>query len=63
MLRYWQLGYIDPGTTSTIFSILAPLFAMLLAFLVFLIRPFVRLFNFVINRFRGSSKQDGKSKP
>lgn len=44
-------GYIDPGTTSAIFGILAPLFSMLLVFLAFLIRPFRRFFRFVIDKF------------
>ncbi len=36
-------GYIDPGTTGSIFGMLAPFIAIFLAFLGFLIRP-VRVF-------------------
>lgn len=45
-------GYIDPGTTSSIFSILAPLFSMLIVFLGFFFRPVKRFFIFLINAIR-----------
>lgn len=50
-------GYIDPGTTSAIFGILAPLLSTLLIILAFLIRPFRRFFRFVIDKFRGTSQK------
>ena len=67
MSKYWELkiplllllllcsnkayGYIDPGTVSPIFGIIAPLLSMLLVFLAFLIRPFRRFFRSVIDKF------------
>ncbi|MBI5183613.1 MAG: hypothetical protein HY999_04555 [Nitrospinae bacterium] len=45
-------GYIDPGTTSSIFAILAPLFSMIILFLGFLFRPIKRFFILLINTFR-----------
>lgn len=50
-------GYIDPGTTSAIFGILAPLLSILLIILAFLIRPFRRFLRFVIDKFRGTSQK------
>jgi hypothetical protein len=47
-------AYIDPGTTGSIFAILAPFIAILLAFLGFLIRPFRRFFVSIIARLRGN---------
>ena len=37
-------GYIDPGTTSGIFSVLAPILSILALVFGFLIRPIKRLF-------------------
>ena len=45
-------GYIDPGTTSSIFAILAPLFSMLIVFLGFFFRPVKKFFMFLINTFK-----------
>jgi hypothetical protein len=56
LFSYKSYGYIDPGTTSAIFGILAPLLSILLIILGFLIRPFRRFFRFVIDKFRGSTK-------
>lgn len=46
-------AYIDPGTTSSVFAMLAPLLSMFLVFLGFLFRPFKRVFRFLIDKFRG----------
>ena len=51
-------GYIDPGTTSALFGILAPLISILLVVLGFLIWPFRRLFRSVISRFSGSQEPE-----
>lgn len=48
-------GYIDPGTTSAIYGVLAPLLSMLLVFLAFLTRPIRKFFKFLISKFRGNS--------
>jgi len=56
LFSYNSYGYIDPGTTSAIFGILAPLLSMLLIILGFLIQPFRKFFRFVIDKFRGSAK-------
>jgi hypothetical protein len=47
-------AYIDPGTTGSIFAILAPFIALLLAFLGFLFRPFRRFFTSIIAKMRGN---------
>ena len=46
-------AYIDPGTTGSIFAILAPFIAIFLAFLGFLIRPFRRFFISIVAKLRG----------
>ena len=48
-------AYIDPGTTSSIFAMLAPFVVLILAFLGFLIRPFRRFFSSLFTKLRGSS--------
>ena len=45
-------AYIDPGTTGSIFAMLAPFFAIVLAFLGFLIRPFRMFFVSLFAKFR-----------
>lgn len=52
----WADAYLDPPTGFSIFSILAPLFATVLVFLGFLIRPFVRIFKILIKRLRKNEK-------
>lgn len=52
---YPVYAYIDPGTTGSIFAMLAPFIAILLAFLGFLIRPFRMFFISLFYRLRGSS--------
>jgi len=47
-------AYIDPGTTGSIFAMLAPFIAIFLAFLGFLIRPFKRFFASMVARLQGS---------
>ncbi len=47
-------AYIDPGTTGSIFAMLAPFIAIFLAFLGFLIRPFRRFFSSIVARLRGN---------
>ena len=49
-------AYIDPGTTGSIFAMLAPFIAIFLAFLGFLIRPFRMFFISLFAKFRGSPK-------
>ncbi len=45
-------AYIDPGTTGSIFAMLAPFIAIFLALLGFLIRPFRRFFASMFTRLR-----------
>lgn len=47
-------AYIDPGTTGSIFGMVAPFIAIALAILGFMIRPFRVFFANLINRFRGN---------
>jgi len=47
-------AYIDPGTTGSIFAMLAPFFAIFLAFLGFLIRPFRMFFVSLFAKLRGN---------
>jgi hypothetical protein len=49
-------AYMDPGTTGSIFVILAPFIAIFLAFVGFLIRPFRRLFASIVARVRGGRR-------
>jgi len=46
-------AYMDPGVTMPIFAILAPIFAMALAALAFMVRPFRRFIMSGINKLRG----------
>jgi hypothetical protein len=46
-------AYIDPGTTGSIFAIIAPFIVILLAFLGFLFRPFRRFFISIVAKLRG----------
>ena len=46
-------AYIDPGTTGSIFAMLAPFIAIFLAFLGFLIRPIRVFFISIFTRLRG----------
>jgi hypothetical protein len=47
-------GYIDPGTTGSIFAMLAPFIAIFLAFLGFLIRPIRVFFISMFAKLRGN---------
>lgn len=47
-------AYIDPGTTGSIFAVLAPFIAILLGFLGFLVRPFRRFFACLVAKLRGN---------
>ena len=49
-------AYIDPGTTGSIFAILAPFIVLILAFLGFLIRPFRRFFASIVAKLHGDSR-------
>ena len=51
-------AYMDPGTTGSIFVILAPFIAIFLAFVGFLIRPFRRLFASIVARVRGTPRAE-----
>jgi len=56
-------AYIDPGTTGSIFAMLAPFIAIFLAFLGFMIRPFRRFFASIITKLRrGSTAESLTSK-
>jgi len=59
-------AYIDPGTTGSIFAMLAPFIAIFLAFLAFLIRPFRVFFISLFARLRGklgTESQASEEKP
>lgn len=59
-------AYMDPGTTGSIFAMLAPFFAIFLTFLGFLIRPFRRFFASIPTKLRGGTKAKsltGKQQP
>ena len=51
-------AYIDPGTTGSIFAMLAPFIAIFLAFLGFLIRPIRVFFISIFARLRGNKGAD-----
>jgi len=51
-------AYIDPGTTGSIFAMLAPFFAIFLAFLGFLIRPFRMFFISLFGKLRGNMEAE-----
>ena len=51
-------AYMDPGTTGSIFAMLAPFIAIFLTFLGFVIRPFRRFFASIIARLRGKNKAE-----
>ena len=53
-------AYIDPGTTGSIFAMLAPFIAIFLAFLGFLIRPFRMFFISLFYKLRGSSGDESE---
>ena len=48
-------AYMDPGTTGSVFAMLAPFIAIFLAFLGFLIRPFRRFIVSILAKLRGHS--------
>ena len=59
-------AYMDPGTTGSIFAMLAPFIAIFLTFLGFIIRPFRRFFSSIISRFRRGNRvesEDENEKP
>jgi len=49
-------AYMDPGTTGSVFSMLAPFIAIFLAFVGFLIRPFSRFVASIVARVRGGRR-------
>ena len=51
-------AYIDPGTTGSVFAMLAPFFAIFLAFLGFLIRPFRMFFISLFAKLRGNPEAE-----
>jgi hypothetical protein len=51
-------AYMDPGTTGSIFALLAPFFTVFLAFLGFLIRPIRRFFASIITKVLGGSRAE-----
>ena len=51
-------AYMDPGTTGSIFAMLAPFIAIFLTFLGFIIRPFRRFFSSIIARVRGRNRAE-----
>ena len=51
-------AYMDPGVTMPIFAILAPVFAMALAALAFMVRPFRRFIMSAINKLRGRPEDE-----
>ena len=59
-LSYTQpvYAYIDPGTTGSVFAMLAPFFAIFLAFLGFLIRPFRMFFISLFAKLRGNPEAE-----
>jgi len=52
-------AYMDPGVTMPIFAILAPVFAIVLAALAFMVRPFRRSIMSAINKIRGRPGDEG----
>ena len=58
LLPHPAYAYIDPGTSGSIFALLAPFVAIFLAFLGFMIRPFRRLFASIVARVRGGSRAE-----
>ena len=52
LLPHPAYAYIDPGTTGSVFAVLAPFIALFGAFLAFLIRPFRRFVSSLIAKFR-----------
>ncbi len=52
-------AYMDPGVTMPIFAILAPVFAIVLAALAFMLRPFRRFIMSAINKLRGRPGDEG----
>ncbi len=53
-------AYIDPGTTGSIFGMLAPFIAILLAFLGFLIRPVRVFFVSLFYKIKGGSSPESE---
>ena len=58
LLPHPAYAYIDPGTSGSIFAVLAPLIAIFLAFLGFLIRPFRRFVASIVAKFRGTPRAE-----
>ena len=56
LLPHPAYAYIDPGTSGSIFALLAPFVAIFLAFLGFMIRPFRRLVASIVAKLRGGSR-------
>ena len=54
-------AYIDPGTTGSMFAMLAPFIAIILAFLGFMIRPFRMFFISLFARLRGNPTTDSEA--
>ncbi len=51
-------AYMDPGTTGSVFAMLAPFIAIFLAFLGFLIRPFKRFVVSIVAKLRGGLRAE-----
>ena len=51
-------AYMDPGTTGSVFAMLAPFIAIFLTFLGFLIRPFKRFVVSMVTKLRGGLKAE-----
>ena len=58
LLAHPAYAYIDPGTTGSVFSMLAPFIVIFLAFLGFLIRPFRRFVASIVAKFRGTPRAE-----
>ena len=51
-------AYMDPGTTGSIFSMLAPLLAVIVGVIGFLLLPFRRFFKAILTRIFGESEDE-----
>lgn len=55
-------AYLDPGTTGTAISMLAPVITIILAFLGLALWPFRKFFALTIKKLR-KNKKDGNEEP
>ena len=51
-------AYMDPGTTGSIFSMLAPFIAVIIGVIGFLLLPFRRSFKAILTRILGESEDE-----